>query len=371
MKSIQNITNLKGKRVLVRTDFNVPLGENGIIDENESLRIMAGLKTLQFLSEQGAKVIVVSHIGRDPQESLRIVAEYINDEMETSIGFLPEIIGDTVNKVISELEDGEILLLENLRSQIGEENNDTQFAEQLASYADMYVNDAFSASHRNHASIVGVPQLLPSYMGLQFASEIEHLNLLRDPKRPLVVVMGGAKFGTKLDLMNKFLPQVDTIIVGGALANRLYKDKGLEIGVSLVDNSGDTNLLINDSKILLPQNIITKNHEKLVKDVMVDESILDVNVTEFKEIINQAETILWNGPMGYYEGGYKKGTIDMAHMIAESKATSIVGGGDTVTVLYDENILDKFSFASMAGGAMLDYLVEGTLPGIEALDTVS
>ena len=368
MKLIQDVTDLKGKRVLVRTDFNISLGGNNVIDENESLRIRAGLRTLQLLSDQGAKVVVISHIGREPDESLRLVAEYINDELEMSIGFVPEIIGETVDKVISELDDGEIVLLENLRSQVAEKENSAKFAEQLANYADVYVNDAFSVSHRAHPSLVGIPKLLPSYAGLQLQDEVTNLNLVRDPEHPLVVVMGGAKFGTKLDLMQQFLPIAEKIIVGGALANRLYKDQGLEIGKSLIDNEGETVELVHNDEVILPKNVVTKDATKLVSEVSADEQILDVDVSEFSEVIKNAKTILWNGPMGYYEGGYKKGTIDMARMIAESGAISIVGGGDTVTVLYDENILDKFTFASMAGGAMLDYLVHGTLPGLEALN---
>lgn len=368
MKTITEVKDLEGKRVLVRADFNISLGDNGIIDENESLRIRAGIKTLQFLSEQGAKVIVMSHIGREPHESLRLVAEYINDELDMSIGFVPEVVGDMVTKVVSELDNGEVVLLENLRSQSGEKENDAAFAEQLASLADIYVNDGFSVSHREHASIVGLPKLLPSYIGVQFADEVKHLNLVRKPEHPLVVIMGGAKFGTKLDLMEQFLPKAEKIIVGGALANRLYKDQGLNIGTSLVDDEGDTKDLVHNNEVLLPQTIVTKDGAKLINDVQDTDSIVDVDVSEFAEVIKKAKTILWNGPMGYYEGGFTEGTTTLAHMIADSDATSIVGGGDTVTVLYDENILDKFTFASMAGGAMLDYLVHGTLPGIEVLN---
>jgi 3-phosphoglycerate kinase len=367
MKNITDIKDLSGKKVLVRADFNVSLGDNGIIDENESLRIRAGLRTLQFLSEQGAKVIVISHIGREPDESLRNVAEYINDELETNIGFVPEVTGENVKNIVADLNDGEMVLLENLRSQAGEIENDPSFAEELASLADIYVNDGFSVSHREHASIVGLPKLLPSYVGIQFSQEVKHLDVVRNPKQPLVVVMGGAKFGTKLELMQKFLPNAETIIVGGALANRLYKDQGLNIGTSLVDDEGYTADLVNNDEVVLPQTVITQSGHKLVTDVQAEDSIMDVDVAEFAHTIKNAQTILWNGPMGYYEGGYTKGTIDLAHMIAESSATSVVGGGDTVTALYDENILDKFTFASMAGGAMLDYLVDGTLPGIEAL----
>jgi phosphoglycerate kinase len=370
MKSITDVKNLKGKRVLVRTDFNVALGDDGIVDENEALRIQAGMKTLEFLAEQGAKVVAISHIGREPHESLRPIADYINITFSKTIGFIPEVIGDIATEAVSRLGDGQIVLLENLRSIPGETENSNSFAEQLARYGDIYVNDAFSASHREHASIVGIAQLLPAYVGIQCMDEITHLDRVLAPEHPLVVIMGGAKFGTKLELMKALLPKAETIIVGGALANRLYKDRGYEIGQSLVDDEGDTREIAHSEKVILPTRVIVEGMVKNSTEITNDESIVDIDSTSIENVaktLQNAGTLLWNGPMGYYEGGFTKGTIDIAHMIAESGAMSIVGGGDTATVLYDENILHKFTFVSMAGGAMLEYLAEGTLPGIEVL----
>jgi len=367
MKSIADVTDLKGKRVLVRTDFNTTAGSDGLFAENETFRIHKAMRTLDFLRQQGARIIIISHVGRDLQETLEPIATYMQNEMNINSKFVSEITGDSVRQKVDNLQDGEILILENLRSHAGEKTNSADFAQELASYADLYVNEAFSNSHREHTSMVGVPKLLPSYAGFQFIDEVNNLDKVRSPEQPLLVIMGGVKFETKLDLMHQFLPTAQHIVVGGGLANRLYQDKGLNIGGSLVDDEGDTSDLVSNEKILLPKNVITEQETKSVKDIRDSERILDVEVAEFQDLIQGAKTILWNGPMGYYEGGFTKGTVDIAKMIAESDATSIVGGGDTVNVLYDENILDKFTFVSTAGGAMLDYLVHGTLPGIEVL----
>ena len=367
MKSIADVTDLKGQRVLVRAGYDITFGEDGVLDESESFRVHKGMRTLDFLVEQGARVIIISHIKRDPSETLAPVAEYMNTALGLNIKFIPEIIGDTARIAVESVGEGEMIMLENLRSHPGEKLNDPDFAKELASYADLYVNEAFSVAHREHASIVGVSKLLPSYGGLQFMDEVSHLDKIRKPEQPLLAIMGGVKLETKLDLMKQLVPTAEHIIVGGGLANRLYQDRGLNIGTSLVDSNGDTSGLVSEEKIVLPNNVITKNETKSVNDIQDGESILDVDVAEFQNLIQDAKTILWNGPMGYYEGGFTSGTVTIANMIAESNAVSVVGGGDTVNVLYDENILDQFSFVSTAGGAMLDYLVHGTLPGIEAL----
>ena len=367
MKHIQEVTGVQGKRVLVRVDFNTTPGADGVFAENETFRIHKAMRTINFLQQQGARIILIGHVGRDPKESFAQIADYINTHMDIDVQFIAEVVGDAAQAAIDNLSDGEIVMLENLRSHSGEKANDADFVKELASYGDVYVNEVFSNSHREHASIVGLPKLLPAYAGFQFMDEVQHLDLVRNPEEPLLVVMGGVKFETKLDLMQQFLPTAANIVVGGGLANRLYKDAGLEIGASLVDVDGDTSVLVHNNTILLPQHVVTKKETKLVQDITADESIMDVDVSEFADIIQNAKTILWNGPMGYYEGGFTQGTVAMAQMIANSNATSVVGGGDTVNVLYDENILDKFNFVSTAGGAMLEYLVQGTLPGIQAL----
>jgi len=251
-------------------------------------------------------------------------------------------------------------LLENLRNNPGEEGNAAKFARALAAKADLYVNEAFSVSHREHASIVRVPKLLSSFVGLEFLLEIQELSKAFYPKKPFLFILGGAKFDTKLPLLEKFSHIADRIFVGGALANNFFKEQGKDIGDSLV-SEGDFGLkaLLDTGKIILPEDTIVK-----------DGRILDagpIAIENLKPLISAAKLVLWNGPLGNYEKGYKTSTLALAKMISEFGGESIIGGGDTLAAIHELNILDKFSFVSTGGGAMLDFLATGTLPGIEAL----
>lgn len=338
---------LAGKRVIVRFDLNVPLGDDGVVHEHDADRIRKAMPTLNFLKESGSLVIIIAHIGRDQKETLQPIASYMGIPLFPLIGF------DT-----AELETNQVVMLENLRSNPGEESNDDEFARQLSTYADIYVNDGFSVSHRAHASIVGIPKYLPGYAGLQMQEEIENLSKVLDPEHPAVLVMGGAKFETKLPVIKTLLPRMDTVFIGGALANNFLKERGIDVGVSLIDGTAHLGALVTDPKIMLPYEFIKE--ETRIVDVVIPE--------ELRIAIMNARTVIWNGPMGNYENGFTKGTEDMAKIIASSDAFSVIGGGDSVALIETLELEKNFGFLSTGGGAMLEYLAHaGILPGIEAL----
>jgi phosphoglycerate kinase len=326
---------LLGKKVLVRVDFNVPIKNGRIIDD---FRIQQSLPTIKYLLKNGAKVILMSHLGSDGSASLTPVARYLKKNLAQSV----ELLG-------------------NLRSDLGEQENDSEFAKQLASRADLYVNDAFSVSHRAHASVVGVPKYLPSYIGLLFAKEFQNLSLALKPKGKMVVILGGLKFQTKIPLIKKFLKTADQIFIGGALANSFMKALGCDIGASIAD--GDVDYIkpfLKNKKILLPVDVI-KNQKNQIVDIGPEA------LKQIEQMIKGAKLIVWNGPMGWFETGAKKGTLETARIIARAKGKSIVGGGDTLSAIEELKLLKNFTFVSTAGGAMLDFLATGTLPGIKAL----
>ncbi len=330
MKSIKEAGELKGKRVLIRVDWSVPMSGGKVADD---YGIQASLSTLEYLKEAGAEVTVMTHL------------ESKSDKIEALYPYLP---------------DG-MKLLPNLRENPGEESNSPEFAAELAKHGELYVNDAFSVSHRKHASLVGVPKLLPSYAGFRFEEEVRTLSKAFYPKHPFLFILGGAKFDTKLPLLKKFTAIADHIFVGGALANNFYREMGKEIGSSLVSD-GDFGLaeLLKTDKIILPEDTIE-----------VDGKILDAgpeSMEKLKDKINAAKLILWNGPLGNYELGYKMATHQLARMIAASGKESLVGGGDTLAAIQELNLIENFSFVSTGGGAMLEFLATGTLPAIEALN---
>ena len=306
MKSLLELSNLQDKRVLVRVDWNVPIVDGRIVDD---FRIKKSLPTINFLQKAGAKVIIVTHL--EPEDSsVDILKPYVPNGAE---------------------------LLPNLRNNAGEKANSIEFAETLAKQADIFVNEAFSASHREHASVVGVPKLLPSYAGLEFEEEVKALSKAFNPPHPFLIILGGAKFETKLPLVNKFVNIADNIHIAGAM--------GVKVPPNLRENP----------KISLP---------------LGDIAALDAdkqNLALLQDKINQARFIVWNGPLGKYEAGYKEGTERLARMIIESGREAIVGGADTLAVIKDLNLYNQFAFVSTGGGAMLDFLATGTLPGIEAL----
>jgi len=395
MKTLTDIQNLSGVKVLVRVDFNVPI-KNGVVTDD--YRIRTALPTVNFLKEKGARIILISHIeqadglvNKDDvalikKPTLAPVADYLNKN-----GYKVLFIKNWAEAygASEQLKDGEIILLENIRENEGEKKNDKKFAEQLASLADIYVNEAFSVSHREHASVCVITEFLPSYAGLQMEKEIENLSMAFDPTHPFLFILGGAKFDTKLPLINKFLKNADSIFIGGALANDALRAKGYEVGASKLSNGeNDISDIVSQSQIMLPVDVVIQDHS--VKDVgiqvgqnsvMKTDIILDVgpkSLARLKEKIENAKFILWNGPLGLFEKGFTEGTEELARLIAErtendktvgnAKVRSIVGGGDTLSAISKLGIEDRFTFVSTGGGAMLDFLAQGTLPGIEALE---
>lgn len=374
MKSITQVKKLEGKRVLLRTDFNVPFGKEGTLTPDEAVRIEKSLETIKFLKKAKAKIIIISHIGRDGNDSLRPVAEYLAKKI--TITFLKGHIQDFVHEHIENMKPGEVVLLENLRQDEGEVENNTSFARGLSRLADIYVNDAFAVSHRRHASIVGIPKFLPSYAGILLEQEIASLSsVMKKTKKPFLFILGGAKFETKLPLIKKYIGIADVIFVGGALQNNFFKAEGKEIGKSLVDakryNLGS---LLRTGKIMLPQDVVVRNGstQRIITSSQVEynDMIVDIgpeSVSSLKEKIKSAKMILWNGPLGLYEEGFVRSTEEIAKAIARSISFSIIGGGDTAVTIKKLKLEKKIDFISTGGGAMLEYLEKGKLPGIEAL----
>lgn len=369
MKSIKELKNIKGKTVLVRTDFNVPLDGNRVVDDS---RIKKALPTINYLRKIGAKIILASHIGRDPEASLAPVAKALNHSVK--VKFVPEVCGASVEKIIKEMKNGDVVMLENLRSDEREKKNDKNFAKILASYADMYVNEAFPVSHRSDASIVSVPKFLPSYAGLQLEKEVKELSRALQPEHPFLVIFGGAKPETKIPLIKRYMKDADSVFVGGALANNFFKAKGLDVGKSVVDeNVIIPKTILNNTKLILPDTVAVRHGKKgikSIKDVLPHESILDIGVDSIERLvpkINKAKLILWNGPMGWYENEYKEATDMLVKLLMKTKAKVIIGGGDTAVFVEKKKLAHHFTFVSSGGGATLEFLSKGTLPGIKAL----
>ncbi len=373
MKSIQDIQQLRGTRVLVRVDFNVPMNGSKIRD---TYRIDAAWKTIQYLKKQKAVQILISHIGSDGTQSLAPAARYL--AKKTPITFLKNDIGSPeLQKKISSLKPGSIVLLENIRRYSGEEKNTGVFAKQLASLAEYYVNDAFSVSHRMHASIAGVAKLLPAYAGFQLEAEVHALSaVVQKPAKPFVFILGGAKFSTKIPLINRFLKTSDKIVLGGALLNNFYKVAGFEVGKSVVESGYDAQIkqYLKTPNVLLPIDVVVlRNKQSAVvtpAEVLPEDIIVDIgpqSIALLKPYIEKAKLIVWNGPLGWYEKGFVKATIELGKLLAKSKVTVVVGGGDTVTVLGKAFAKKKNIFVSTGGGATIDYLANGTIPGVELL----
>ncbi len=367
-KSITDIKNLRGARVLLRLDLNVPIRE-GIIQDD--FRIKSSMKTLEYLRDAGARTVILSHIDEKEGGSLEPVFRHLSplfDIFFSSFKSAPLTAGA--------LKDGSFLLLENLRGNPGEVANDPGFASDLALLGDMYINEAFSVSHRAHASIVGLPKLLPSFAGFQFAEEVTELSKSFNPERPFLFILGGAKFETKMPLIKKFLALADSVFVGGALSNDIFKTKGFEVGDSVISNPiPDLQEVMANKKLLIPVDVVAVNalesRVSTIDGVKAGEKILDAGTETVKMLageIAKAKFVLWNGPLGDYEKGFPKATEDLARLVAESSAHTVIGGGDTLAVLSKLGILEKFSFVSTGGGAMLEFLANETLPGITALE---
>jgi phosphoglycerate kinase len=368
LRSIRDLTKkqLKGKRVLLRLDLNVPVEADNV---TETYRIDRAMPTLKYLTERGAKVLAVSHHSAEGA-SLKPAAKYLNKFFP--VGFAPTL--DNLD-LASCLPDGSVMVFENLRFNPGEEKNSLAFAKELASHADLYVNEAFSASHRRHASIVGVTTLLPSYVGFLFEEEVTELSKAFAPKRPFIFVLGGAKFDTKLPLMKRFVKLADEVYLFGAIVHTFFKKKRWQIGKSLVDNKvKGIDPFVKNKKIKLPIDVVLENrganYIRTPDQVGKEDIIYDAgpdSVEQVARAVREAKLVLWNGPLGNFEKGYDRATLDLARAIGRSEAHSIIGGGDTIAAISKLGIMDKFNFVSTGGGAMLDFLSAGTLPGIEAI----
>jgi phosphoglycerate kinase len=375
MKYLSDLTaeDLKGKYVLLRLDLNVPIIDREVTD---TFRLDKVIDTVDYLRQNGARTIIISHI-ESGDKTLVPVWHYLN-------GFFPlefsptYFTAEAIDKV-TKLEDKGVILFENLRVNLGEKENDEEFAKKLSQMAEIYVNDAFAVSHRKHASIVGVPKFLPSYAGLLMRQEIEHLGKAFNPNKPFLFVLGGAKFETKMPLITKFINKADKIFLAGALANNIFKERGLELGTSLVSEvTADLRGISNSDKVVTPVDITVTNSKGEVinrkpNELQKDECIVDVGhdtVKQLEALVANSKTILWNGPLGNYELGFQDKTEVLAKMVADKTlgdVESIVGGGDTIASINRLGLNDKFTFISTGGGAMLDYLVNETLPGLEVL----
>jgi 3-phosphoglycerate kinase len=359
---------LKGKRVLLRIDVNTSLGDNGSVDPGEDWRIIKSYRTIKLLQEQGACTVLLSHIGRDPEQSLKPVFDYMSQELD--MGFMPSHDTELIINTIENMQHGSVLMLENVRQHEGEKNNDASYLKPLVDLCDLYVNDAFSVSHREHASVHAITEHLPSCFGLQFVDEVTYLSEVTGREGVTTLILGGAKFGTKLSLLEKMLPHLEYVLMGGALANVFLRERGFDIGDSFADDV-DISSMVENEKIILPIDCVDQDGDLLRIDEVKDQDmILDIGQeTEklFEDIIAHSDVVLWNGPMGKYEDGFVSGSVALAKSISHGHAFSITGGGDTATVIQEEGLAESFDFISTGGGAMLDFLVDGTLPCIDVV----
>jgi len=392
MRIIKNETNLRQKKVLLRLDLNVPLSEGKITD---TTRIDKILPTINFLLKHEAKIIILSHVGRPKGKiekalSLKPICENLKIKLNQNIELISKNLKEVNSDDLFNDDDQKIVILENLRFYEEEEKNDNVFAEHLASLADIYINDAFSCSHRAHASISEITKFLPSYAGLQLKLEIDALTkITSEIKKPITCIIGGSKISTKINIIKNLIPIFDNIIIVGGMANNVLKFKGYNIGKSIQEDN--CNKVIEEifslsvkknCKIIYPVDVTVGKHLKDLpeikglNDVSEDELILDIgpkSIKNINNIIEESKTILWNGPAGYFENpSFAKGSLEiMKKIIEKNKANtiySVAGGGDTVALLNSEGAVNKFNFVSTAGGAFLEFLEGRELPGIKALN---
>lgn len=369
---LRHSPSLKGKRLLLRLDLNLPFDQDGVTD---TFRLDRVAKTLSFLQENGAKTLVVGHLENKETttpESLWPVFDVFRSRVFAV--FVKTF--EEAKQALDTCAEGSFVMLENIRTWRGEKENDPDFSKQLASLVDIYVNDAFSVSHRKHASIVGVASLLPHYAGILFEEEVVALSRSFTPAHPALVILGGSKFETKMPLVKRFIDIADRVVLCGALSNDVYKLRGYEIGTSLVSKEVlDLRGIADNPKLYVPVDVTALVGEdvvgKAVDSLEVTERIVDIgteSLNDLREEIKKSAFVLWNGPLGEYESGFDKGTIALAQMIAESDVESIIGGGDSLVLISKLGLIERFSFVSTGGGAMLKFLADGTLPGIEALN---
>lgn len=378
---------VQGKKVLVRVDFNVPLKEGKVTDDT---RIQAALPTINALLERGAAVILCSHLGRpkdepDPAYSLKPVAEYLAEVIGQRVAFAEDCIGPAAEAAAQALQPGEVLVLENTRFHKAEKKNDPEMARQLASLADLYVNDAFGSAHRAHASTEGVTHYLPAVAGLLMEKEIQYLGqAIAEPKRPFVTILGGAKISDKIGVITNLLNIADQILIGGGMANTFFKAQGYPMADSLVEEealelAGEL-LKKGGTKLRLPVDVVIADafdNEAQTRVIPVGPvpdgwRILDIGpetVEKYSKVISQAGTVVWNGPMGVFEmPHFAKGTFGVAQAIADSDAVSIIGGGDSAAAINQSGLADKITHISTGGGASLEMLEGKVLPGLAALN---
>ena len=376
MRTVRDIKVLENIPVLVRAPLNVPIKDGAVAG---AFRLRRALPTIEYLRARHARVILIGHIGDKGTESLMPVFEAMRDFVP-GITFCPVTTGPVVREAVRSLSPGGVLMLENLRRDVGEKKNSKEFAAALADLADIFVEDSFDVCHRPHASVIGVPEFLPSYAGLLVEEEVKELSKALRPKSPSLAIIGGAKFSTKEPVLKKLLASYDRVYVGGALANDFAEAQGFPVGKSLVSRAdkAELKLLLGSRKLMLPLDYVVARHGGSIqegraadpRDVGAEEAILDngpKSVAMLAERIGKAKTVLWNGPLGNYENGFTEGTESLALAIAGSNAHSIVGGGDTVAAIEKLGVSSRFSFISTGGGAMLDFLAKGTLPGLEPL----
>ncbi len=384
INSLKQKRQWRGQTVLLRVDFNVPTA-NGKISED--YRIVSALPTIQYLLAKGARLIIISHWG-DPKGvdaalSVKPLARHLQKLLKQPVKFVPEIVGLKARAAANALKNGELIFLENLRFHEGEKTNSKIFAKELSALADIYVNEAFSVCHRAQASVSAITSYLPSFAGLQLEAEIKSLQKILKPKKPLIVVMGGAKISTKAPIIKKLYSRASYILLGGGLANTFWRYQGLEIGKSIYDAEADKTVasFIRYKKIMpkiiLPIDVVVKSRDgkscqKLLKDVKKTDYIFDIgpeSIELFSSYIKKAQTIVWNGPLGKFEESpYKHGTVSVGVAIAArstGKAFGLIGGGETVEALKMTKMESYVDWVSTAGGAMLSYLGGEKMPGLK------
>ena len=393
-KTVKDL-DVKGKKVLVRVDFNVPLSKKNNEEIADDTRIKAALPTIDYLLENDAKVILMSHLGRPkgeakPEFALKPVADWLENHYKDKFHFFPspEVVDDKVKEEVANLKEGEVCLIENTRYVAGETKNDPEFAKKLASLADLYVNDAFGTSHRAHASNVGVASILPSAVGFLIEKEIDVMGkALEAPEHPFVSILGGAKVSDKIGVIENLITKVDTILIGGGMAYTFLKAQGKEIGKSLLEEEKmDLSLELikkaeeNNVEILLPVDVVIADEIKAgietevvdIDSIPEDKEALDIGPKTaelFASKIKNAKTVVWNGPMGVFEvKEFANGTNKVAESLAESDAITIVGGGDSALAIELAGLKDKITHVSTGGGASLEFLEGKDLPGISSIE---
>ncbi|WP_019996564.1 phosphoglycerate kinase [Aureimonas ureilytica] len=384
---------LQGKRVLVRVDLNVPMKDGKVSDATRIDRI---LPTIREISDKGGRVLLLAHFGRpkgkpDPEQSLGPIAPVLSEKLGRPVGFAEDCVGPVADGIVANMTDGDVLLLENTRFHAGEEKNDETFVAQLASLGDVYVNDAFSAAHRAHASTEGLAHHLPSYCGRTMQAELEALEKgLGNPEKPVIAIVGGAKVSTKIDLLQNLVAKVDCLVIGGGMANTFLAAQGIDVGKSLCEHDlADTaRQILEKAKaanctILLPTDAVVArefkanaaNESVAVSAVPSDAMILDVGPASVEAIsawIDKSKTLVWNGPLGAFEiEPFDRATMAAARHAADrtdaGQLVSVAGGGDTVAALNQAGVAERFTYVSTAGGAFLEWMEGKALPGVEAL----